>query len=552
MPDYGPLTPAPTYTPAPPSEEALKAGIAEIRFQRADAQAEARALRSQLFKEELADLEPVPSWLTVTTRQPNAAEIQRAGSSYAARANFAHSMGLDAVPDQYIVTFDESLFPYKLVAESRYESKRVTDAGETLDALAERLVSEVGGELHSAWNFAIAGFSAQLTAEQATALAKLPGVKSVEADKPFALSYTDQLAPWNLSRIDQRNQSTPEDSTYRYDYEGDGVHIYIIDTGLNATHQDFSGRVGTLYDATGQGVQDSENHGTFVAGLAAGTYFGVAKHATIHSYKWFHTRANPHSSTSTIISCINAVLADHNISQAGVANMSLGGNPSPAMDQAVEQMISEGIVVVVSAGNESTNAANRSPARIINAITVGALTRDDAKSPYSNYGSVVDVWGPADELYSASHNDNYDYAFWHEGGTSSASPHVAGAAARILEQSPSLTPDQVQQAIKNQASIGKITGSLGGSANRMLFINSWFYPFQCNQQDGLKEWADSDEPMTTHTVWRENLGWISVDPSTHPWFWRYSDNAWINFHSTGANHWMFWNDSTQGWEAYNE
>jgi subtilisin family serine protease len=169
--------------------------------------------------------------------------------------------------------------------------------------------------------------------------------------------------------------------------------------------------------------------------------------------------------TSGVIAGVNWVTANH-INPA-VANMSLGGGASTALDTAVRNSIASGVTYALAAGNSNVNAANSSPARVSEAITVGSSTSSDARSSFSNFGSVVDVFAPGSSILSTWITS--DTATATLSGTSMASPHVAGVAARVLQGNPGASPATVRNLIVNAATLNHLSGVPSGTANRLLF-----------------------------------------------------------------------------------
>lgn len=150
--------------------------------------------------------------------------------------------------------------------------------------------------------------------------------------------------------------------------------------------------------------------------------------------------------------------------------MSLGGGVSTALDTAVNNSINSGVTYAIAAGNSNTNAANQSPARVAAAITVGSSTMSDARSSFSNFGSVVDIFAPGSSILSAYNTS--DTATATLSGTSMATPHVAGVAARFLQSNPGASPATVRNEIVNQATLNHLSGIPSGTANRLLFWSS--------------------------------------------------------------------------------
>lgn len=240
-------------------------------------------------------------------------------------------------------------------------------------------------------------------------------------------------ATWGLDRIDQRD--LPLNSNYHYDYDGSGVTAFVIDTGVRNTHNEFGGRASSGYDFidNDNDSSDCNGHGTHVAGTIGGSTYGVAKNVNIVGVRVLNCSGS--GTNSGVISGINWV--KNNAQGPSVANMSLGGGASQALDDAVNAAVAAGISFVVAAGNDNSNACNYSPARAANAVTVGSTTSTDSRSSFSNYGTCLDIYAPGSSITSAWYNSNS--ATNTISGTSMASPHVAGVAALYLAENPALS-----------------------------------------------------------------------------------------------------------------
>jgi subtilisin family serine protease len=300
-----------------------------------------------------------------------------------------------------------------------------------------------------------------MSEEEALALSQDPDVRFVEEDSIVEAWVTQTNATWGLDRIDQRDR--PLNGTYVYTTTGSGVNAYIIDTGIRRTHGQFGGRAFAGFDAFGGSTTDCNGHGTHVAGTVGGSTYGVAKSVRLYAVRVLNCSGS--GTNSGVIAGVDWVTANH--VKPAVANMSLGGGASSALDTAVRNSIAAGVTYAVAAGNSNANAGNYSPARVGEAITVGATTSTDARASYSNYGSVVDIFAPGSSITSAWHTSNT--ATRTISGTSMASPHVAGVAARYLQSNPSASPATVRNAIVNDATTGRITGLPTGTSNRLLF-----------------------------------------------------------------------------------
>jgi len=302
------------------------------------------------------------------------------------------------------------------------------------------------------------------------ALARLQGdprVEYVEQDQVVTVNATQSNPTWGLDRTDER--SLPMNGAYFYSNTGSGVTAYIIDTGIRADHTDFGGRVvgGVTAINDGRGSGDCNGHGTHVAGTVGGKAYGMAKSVRLFAVRVLDCEGS--GSNSGVIAGVDWVTYNHK--KPAVANMSLGGGASRALDDAVSNSISAGVTYAVAAGNESQNACNTSPARVSAALTVGASTKSDYRASFSNYGSCLDLFAPGRDITSA----------WYTGssatrtisGTSMAAPHVAGFAALILQSNPGASPSAVSNYIKDTATSGALSSIGSGSPNRLLYKGTW-------------------------------------------------------------------------------
>lgn len=366
----------------------------------------------------------------------------------------------DVIPGQYIV----------VLKDAQIRAANAPDGeADPPDVVAAQVVNAFGGEVLYTYDSALSGFAAVLPEEAVAELEQNPDVEYVEPDTVVTALVTQPNATWGLDRIDQRDR--PLSGSYDYGVDGSGVHAYIIDTGILNTHQEFAGRIGDGFTVImdGRDTVDCNGHGTHVAGTVGGTTYGVAKRVTLHPVRVLNCSGS--GTTSGVIAGVNWVRNHH--SGPAVANMSLGGGASSSLDTAVRNAIDGGVTFAVAAGNENQNACNTSPARTVEAITVGAMTSSDVRSSFSNYGSCVDLFAPGSGITSAYYSSNTATATFN--GTSMASPHVAGAAALYLSVQPDASPAQVAEALISNASPNKL-GSIGaGSPNLLLytgFLNS--------------------------------------------------------------------------------
>lgn len=353
-----------------------------------------------------------------------------------------------SIPGRYIVVFKDSV---------------TNPAAEAANAMRG-----LGGQLHHTYSRALKGFSASLPEAALQALRNNPNVDYIEQDQSVALKEvaaprTQNNATWGLDRIDQA--SRPLDLLYHANYTGAGVNAFIVDTGIRADHVEFTGRLLAGYNviADTNGTNDCNGHGTHVAGTVGGTTWGVAKGASLIPVRVLDCTGS--GSWSGVIAGIDWMASSP--LRPAVANLSIGGGASTAVDAAVEGAVSKGVTMVVAAGNDNANACNYSPARATSAITVGATTSADARASYSNYGACLDVFGPGSSITSA----------WNTGaaatnvisGTSMATPHVTGVAALALAANPAASPTAVTNFLINNATVNLVTSAGTGSPNRLIY-----------------------------------------------------------------------------------
>jgi subtilisin family serine protease len=353
------------------------------------------------------------------------------------------------LPGQYIVVFKSS------VSDVRGE--------------AGRLAAQHGGALTHVYTKALKGMALELPDAAVAALRANPNVAYVEQDQIAHIITTETNATWGLDRVDQR--SLPLSTTYDYNADGSGVNAYILDTGIRLDHSDFGGRAHTGIDEVTNGgtAADCHGHGTHVAGTVGGTIYGIAKSVNLYAVRVLDCGGS--GSWSQIIAGIDWVTANHG-SATAVANMSIGGPFSQAVNDAVENSVASGVVYAIAAGNgdflgRPQNACNFSPSSAPSALTTGATTKTDAVASFSNYGTCVDILAPGvsvtSDWYTSTTATNTI------SGTSMATPHVTGAAAAYLSANRSATPAQVATALTGNATLNAISGLSNGTPNKLLF-----------------------------------------------------------------------------------
>jgi subtilisin family serine protease len=326
---------------------------------------------------------------------------------------------------------------------------------------------QMGFRAEHVFSHAVRGFSGRLTAAQISALENHPWVSYVEADGE--MSIIAQTLPWGINRIDADISST-QAGDGQVDARADGIHAYIIDTGVETTHGDL--KVVEHVNFAGGPNKDCHGHGTHVAGTAAARdntshVVGVLPDARLHGVKVLNCAGS--GTTSGVIKGVDFVTA--NAIKPAVANMSLGGGANTTLDNAVKNSANSGVFYAVAAGNSGADACNYSPARAgthNGVATVAATDSSDEEASFSNFGSCVDIWAPGVSILSTwSKNGTRTLS-----GTSMAAPHVAGTGALYQAGAGQQSAANVESALKSNA-VSTGTTSKDGAAIKLVYAGNF-------------------------------------------------------------------------------
>lgn len=381
-----------------------------------------------------------------------------------------------AIADRYLVKLKDN-------AAARTDS---------VPAMARGLVARHHGRLGSTWTQGFRGFSVQMAPADARAMASEPGVAYVEQDQRWSVAaiQNNPNLPWNLDRLDQR--SLPLDGAYQYDDRaGVLVNVYVVDTGIRTTKQDFGTRAVTGVDEIGDGKPgdcdgQGTGHGTAVAGVIGGERYGVAKLVNLISVRAFDCQG--HGTTTSIqsglmwaINDIKAHRANGKVSSwPAVINMSAtiacsSGCNSQTIVDAENAAVAAGTPVVVAAGNGNQDASANPFVSSANVISVGASTQDDKRwvqdaTHGSNFGANVTIWAPGDSITSDGNSTDDNLSLVVDSGTSLAAAHVSGAAALLLAMPAfaNATPAQITAQLTHDATVGVLQNLGAGSPNLLL------------------------------------------------------------------------------------
>lgn len=333
---------------------------------------------------------------------------------------------------------------------------------------ARDLAGEHRGKLRHVYRTALRGFSVEnMSQKQARRLAAHPDVAYVQQDTLMSLDEATQPNPpsYGLDRIDQRKP--PLDNAYTFDNGAPGVTAYVIDSGIRISHADFTGRASYGWDFfdNDANADDCRGHGTHVAGTLGGISHGVAK--TVRLVALRVVGCGSLNTTATLLIRAVDYVTENGVKPA-VVNMSISGPLNSALEDSIRDSIDKGITYVLSVGDDSIDACESTLAGINPVITVGATDFNDARADFSNYGSCLDIFAPGVLIRSAFYTGDTDTADLT--GVSMAVPHVAGAAAMLLERNPSATPAQIARQLRDDATFGVVHSAGVDTPNRLLFI----------------------------------------------------------------------------------
>ena len=398
-----------------------------------------------------------------------------------------------ATTRRFIVRFVTGVKPEEagksLIAAYNEDVKKANDAARAAAARAKAGSRAATPSLVERGSF-VASFEKVLNAAvvrvPAAAVAGLsrnPRVLSIEEDATVTVdptSVTQLNAPWGLDRIDQR--ALPLSSSFTSPSDGSGVNVYIVDTGIDASHREFGGRVASGFDAVSgsDGRTDCNGHGTHVAGTAGAATYGVAKSVRLVPVRVLGCDGS--GTYSGVIAGLDWIAKNLSAGEKAVANMSLGGGASSSLDSAVASLVSAGVTVVVAAGNSNVDACTSSPARAASAITVGATTTSDARASYSNFGRCLDLFAPGSSVTSTvPGGGTATYS-----GTSMAAPHVAGVAAVVLSLR-TLSPSALASYLVEVATTGVVSSAGTDSPNLLSYL----------PQDSVTPTPEQPDPVAT-------------------------------------------------------
>ncbi|KAI9293619.1 putative subtilisin-like protease precursor [Neoconidiobolus thromboides FSU 785] len=353
----------------------------------------------------------------------------------------------NSIPDEYIInlkkdtrtTIDAHLDVVQSLFKDRSDSNKIKNVYKNLGKM----------------------YHAKFTPEILDKVRNLPDVDFVETDGKVSIQAVQTNAPWGLARISQRQFTNK--STYTYNGDGNGVVVYVVDTGIAIGHPEFEGRaVWGANFVNGSPNNDENGHGSHCAGTIGSRTYGVSKKVTIVAVKVLDK--NGSGSWSGIISGFNWVAGDRRGAKGNIISASLGGGKIDSVNNAVDAATSKGVLCVVAAGNDNKDACDVSPASAQTAFTVGASDINDNKASFSNYGQCVDIIAPGVNVLSTWNNGGTNTI----SGTSMATPHVAGLAAYYYSQG-SYTIPQIKAQLQNTSTKNAIKGFSSTTKNYLAY-----------------------------------------------------------------------------------
>ncbi|KAJ1975986.1 proteinase B [Dimargaris verticillata] len=402
-----------------------------------------------------------------------------------AQAPLISSVDADTIPENYIVVFKKDAPENALETHFGLLSSFIQTAN--LQAVTGE---PTPNEIRHVYKLpSVKGYAGRFQADVLERIREAQEVAFIEHDSIVNVDAEEKGAPWGLARVSSRDKlSLRNFNRYIYDERaGEGVTAYVVDTGINIEHVDFEGRAiwGMTVPKNDQDI-DGNGHGTHVAGTIGGKKYGVAKKVQLVAVKVLGT--NGSGTMSDVVKGVEFTVEHHTkartiaekegrVFKGSVANMSLGGGKSRALDLAVDAAVGEGVLYAVAAGNDNRDACSYSPAASELAITVGASTIRDERAYFSNFGKCVDVFAPGYNIESAWIGSKY--ATNTISGTSMATPHVAGLAAYVVSLQPNstspfftgmLSPKQVKELILKTATPDAIS-DVKGSPNLLIYNN---------------------------------------------------------------------------------